>query len=345
MEAYWCVSVRIGAYRCVWIRIGGYQCVPVRIVTYRCESVRIGLYWCLSLCIVVYRCTPVRYRCCVSVRMDSYRWLSVRMGYSRCVTYGRIEGIGVSLRTRTYRCRIQLCMVSLLRIGLYGPVSVGTSPYWLQSVCNGTYRCVSVRMYWCVSNCGVSVYQCVLWCIGVSVHSRTYRCVSRSVSVFRSLWRRCVTVSIGAYQCVCIGAYPTVVYPHTIGCMDLYWAYRRIGRIGCIVVYESALSGVSGVSVRTRAYRCVSGVSVRTRAYGLRVNQGVHGCVSCVPGIQRPTGVWMCIGLQMEHPPFSGTKKYQIFWGVLFTPFLEVMCSQRLRTPQFTHTAATTLVP
>jgi hypothetical protein len=160
------VSVRIGAYRCVWIRIGGYQCVPVRIVTYRCESVRIGLYWCLSLCIVVYRCTPVRYRCCVSVRMDSYRWVSVRMGYSRCVTYGRIEGIGVSLRTRTYRCRIQLCMVSLLRIGVYGPVSVGTSPYWLQSVCNGTYRCVSVRMYWCVSNCGVSVYQCVLERIG-----------------------------------------------------------------------------------------------------------------------------------------------------------------------------------
>jgi hypothetical protein len=278
------VSVRIGAYRCVWIRIGGYQCVPVRIVTYRCESVRIGLYRCLSLCIVVYRCTPVRYRCCVSVRMDSYRWVSVRMGYSRCVTYSHIEGIGVSLRTRTYRCPYPT---------VYGIVAA--------------YRCVWTRI-------------------------SGYRCVSRSVSVFRSLWRRCVTVSIGAYQCVCIGAYPTVVYPHTIGCMDLYWAYRRIGRIGCIVAYEGALSGVSGVSVRRFIGRigCIG-------AY-----ESVSVCIGCVGAYEsvwvtcKPRGAWMrilrtrypasngCVDVYRASdgtPPFFWNKKIPNFLGCIVYAF------------------------
>jgi hypothetical protein len=158
-----------------------------------------------------------------------------------------------------------------------------------------------------------------LWCIGVSVRTRTYRCVSRSVSVFRSLWRRCVTVSIGAYQCVCIGAYPTVVYPHTIGCMDLYWAYRRIGRIGCIVAYESALSGVSGVSVR----RFIGRV----------------GCVGAYESVWvtcKPRGAWMrilrtrypasngCVDVYRASdgtPPFFWNKKIPNFLGCIVYAF------------------------
>jgi hypothetical protein len=180
-----------------------YLCVSVRIGVYGSVSVGIGVYGSVSVGISVYPC--------VSLRIVANKYVSV--AYST-VLYPHLIG----------------CMVRERFIGRIGCFCA----YECVSVCIrciGVYPCVSLRI---VANRYVSVcigdYPCVSLCIDAHLYGivTAYLCVS-------TLYGCCVSVlRIGAYRPVSVGPM-AVVYRHTNGCMDLYWAYRRIGRIGVSV--------------------------------------------------------------------------------------------------------------
>jgi hypothetical protein len=173
----------------------------------------IGAYRCLSLCMDPYRW--------VSVCIRAYRYVSLRIGTYRFVLVPIV----------VYRCvSMHTCTVSLLRIGAYGLVSVGISPYGLQSVCNVQpyrgYRCIASY-----ENVSVPVSNCVWYRCCVSVCMDPYWWVPVRIG-----YSRCVTVRIGVYQSVCIGAYPTVVYR----CIS---AYCGVSVYQCIVERIGAYLG------------------------------------------------------------------------------------------------------